>query len=280
MSVLQLFTNNAISLLNVSVGPADLVIQVLPGSGSQFPQPANAGEFFLVTLEETAAPFAGEIIKVIGRSGDQLIVDPAGRGQEGTTPRAWAASDTLVDHRLTAETIRQAFLNPPASVTSELDVKLNGTTVESNVTSINFVGDVNVTNPSTGNVNVIVSGSSGGSGSINGESPLAPVEVNAGWQLPVNSVAYSQFNRGFKFLLTIVMPTNGLCQTFEILANISGLIGVNEAVQWTKTNRIGYPFNGNVVVDIDPLTTTLSVLWQNNEAQDVQVQVTRIQHAP
>lgn len=103
---LQLFTNNAVALLQTSIAPTDLVIQVQPGLGSLFPQPANAGEWFLITLETISSPFQREIVKVIGRSGDTFIVDPAGRGWESTTPQSWVAAKTLVDHRVTAGTLR------------------------------------------------------------------------------------------------------------------------------------------------------------------------------
>lgn len=103
---LQLFTNNAVALLQTSIAPTDLVIQVQPGLGSLFPQPTNAGEWFLITLETITAPFQREIVKVIGRAGDTFIVDPAGRGWESTTPSTWIANETLVDHRVTAGTLR------------------------------------------------------------------------------------------------------------------------------------------------------------------------------
>ena len=103
---LQLFSNNAVALLNSNIAASSLTIQVQPGLGSLFPQPANPGEWFLITLETIDAPLQREIVKVIGRSGDLLIVDPAGRGYEGTTALSWVAGETLVDHRVTAETLR------------------------------------------------------------------------------------------------------------------------------------------------------------------------------
>lgn len=103
---LQLFTNNAVALLQNSVAATDLVIQVQPGLGALFPQPANAGEWFLITLETISSPFQREIVKIIGRAGDTLIVDPAGRGWESTMPSSWIANETLVDHRVTAGTLR------------------------------------------------------------------------------------------------------------------------------------------------------------------------------
>lgn len=282
MSLFQLFTNNAVSLLNSSISDSDLEIRLLPGTGSVFPQPSNPGEFFLVTLEETTAPFDREIVKVIGRSGDVLFVDALGRGQEGTFPRPWNANDTLVDHRLTAETIRQAFLNPPAvTPTAPLVVADEGNVLTSAATRLNFVGPGVSSTASGGNVTInITGGSTGGGGSINGTSPAGPVLVEPTWNLEINEVVYSQYNRGFKYFVTILMPSNGECQTFEVLANIRGLIGSTETVQWTKTNRIGYNFNGTLDVSLDTGSSRLVLKWNNLETQNVQVMVTRIQHAP
>ena len=107
----QLFSNNAIALLATSLTPTSTSIEVQSGLGALFPQPTN-GDFFLVTLEDLNPPLTREIIKVTGRVGNTLTFSLADRGQEGTTPKAWPALSTLVDHRITAETIRQAFLQP------------------------------------------------------------------------------------------------------------------------------------------------------------------------
>lgn len=106
--ILQLWANNAISLLQADIGASDTVLQLQPGLGANFPQPTNPGEFFLITLEDVAAPVQREIIKVMGRSGDNLT--GLVRGWEGTTARAWSAGDTLVDHRITAGTVHQSFI--------------------------------------------------------------------------------------------------------------------------------------------------------------------------
>lgn len=103
---LQIFTNNAVSLLQEDISASALLIKVQPGLGALFPQPINPGEWFVVTLETVAAPLQREIVKIIGRSGDDLIVDPAGRGWEGTTAQSWTAGEVLVDHRVTAGTLR------------------------------------------------------------------------------------------------------------------------------------------------------------------------------
>lgn len=111
--ILQQFTNNAIALLATAIGPSDTTIVVQTGLGSLYPQIVNPGEFFLVTLETVNTPIRREIIRVTAIMGDVLTCT---RGQEGTSPQSWVANQTLVDHRITAETIRQAFLQPVAPV--------------------------------------------------------------------------------------------------------------------------------------------------------------------
>ena len=54
-------------------------------------------------------------MKCIGRTGDVLIIDPAGRGFEGTTIQSWAI-DSLVDHRLTAFTLNSVANSISSSV--------------------------------------------------------------------------------------------------------------------------------------------------------------------
>ena len=116
----QLFTNNAVSLLSFGISATATSLTVMAGYGVQFPQPTgDASDFFLITLEDQTAS-QREIIRVTGRTGDTFQFTFADRGQEGTIPQAWSAalgSDTLVDHRITAETMRLAmFLPEPGSV--------------------------------------------------------------------------------------------------------------------------------------------------------------------
>lgn len=113
LTLTQLFSNNAISLLVNPIGPTDTSLTVMAGYGNLFPSP-GPNEYFLVTLEDQAAQVR-EIIKVTHRAGDTFSFTLADRGQEGTTPRAWtsaAGHETLVDHRVTAETMRRAMALP------------------------------------------------------------------------------------------------------------------------------------------------------------------------
>lgn len=113
----QLFTNNAVSLLSAGISATDTSLIVMTGYGAQFPQPVGDGsDFFLITLEDQSATNR-EIIRVTGRTGDTFHFTLANRGQEGTPVQAWSASlgsDTLVDHRITAETMRLAMRLPEA----------------------------------------------------------------------------------------------------------------------------------------------------------------------
>ena len=255
MSVLQLFTNNAVSLLHLPLSVAGTTIQLQPGLGTEFPQPVNQGEFFLVTLEDIANPTLREIVKIIARSGDVLTIDPAGRGQEGTSIQFWDANSTLVDHRITAETIRQAFLQPaggegPQGIPGPAGAK----------------GDTGATGPQ-GPAGPAGSGSGTGSGSSIAGSNLSPVVVDPTWTNDVSlPIPYSDFKRGHKFWVTLFCANNGYAETFEVLAVIQGILASNtEVVEWTKTNRIGYNFSGTLNITLDLPNNTLSLNWSNTE---------------
>ena len=116
----QLFSNNAVSLLTAPISATSTSLTVMTGHGALYPQPTGDGsDYFLITLEDQSA-FVREIIKVTGRTGDTFTFLLSDRGQEGTTPLSWSASsgsDTLVDHRVTAETLTRAMLKPQASAT-------------------------------------------------------------------------------------------------------------------------------------------------------------------
>lgn len=116
----QLFSNNAVSLLTAPITATSTSLTVMAGHGALYPQPTGDGsDYFLITLEDQSASVR-EIIKVTGRTGDTLFFTLVDRGQEGTTPLAWSASagnDTLVDHRITADTLTRAMLKPVASAT-------------------------------------------------------------------------------------------------------------------------------------------------------------------
>ena len=275
---LQLFTNNAVSLLASPISASATNLTVMAGYGTLYPNP-GPGQYFLVTLEDQAG-LVREIIRVNGRSGDTFT--GLQRGQEGTTPQAWSASlgtDTLVDHRVTAETMRLAMLLPEQ--TPSLEVQLNGTTVGAPAETLNFVGDVTISGAGATKTIDIGGGAGGGTGAINGDSPTGPTQVDPAWTISVSTATYTNYQRGFKFFVTIYMPANHRSCTFEVLGNVSGDLGANaEEVTWNRTARVGYNFLGAVNITLNTATKELNLTWQNGETNTVQVLCTRIQHLP
>ena len=283
-SPIQLFTNNAVSLLSAPISAASTSLSVMAGYGALFPNP-GVNEFFLITLENESATLR-EIIKVTGRSGDTLTFLLTDRGQEGTTPRSWGASsgnDTLVDHRVTAETMRQAMLLPEISTPSgsPLTIQDEGTSLATAATTLNFVGPNVVVSGSGATKTITITPSAPAGEEIHGASTIVPVSIDPSWAQPLSTVTYSQFQRGFKFFVTIMMPSNFLSSTFEVLGNIGGDLSANaETAVWNRTSRIGHNFAGNISIALNTSTKELSLIWTNLEAGPVEVLCTRIQHLP
>lgn len=238
LTLTQLFTNNAVSLLTAPISASGTSLNVMSGLGALYPQPSGTGDdYFLITLEDQAATVR-EIIKVTNRVGDTLFFTLADRGLEGTTARAWtvaAGADTLVDHRVTAETMTRAMSLPQSLA---------------------------------------------GSSWINGENTLN-TDIPSGMQLPISLAVYSNINRTFKFIVTIVRQAVHTSRAFEVMLTISGDLTLNaEVVDATQYATVGPKLQGELFALVDPLSKTLSLEWLNSEADTVTVQVTRIQHFP
>jgi hypothetical protein len=275
----QLFTNNAVTLLAAPISPSDVSLTVMSGYGSLFPLPIDAGDFFLVTLENQSGT-SREIIRVTGRSGDTFT--GLVRAQEGTTAQAWSASlgnDTLVDHRVTAETMRQALLQPVSGGGSaNLIVQQNGVSVTTTGQTLNFTGDVAVTNVM--GVPTINIAPVAADHELHG-STSTPLNIDPGWTLPGDTAPYADNKRGFKFFVTLTMPANQMSQTFEVLGNISGNIAAGtEVVAFNRTARVGFNFAGSVNMVLDKPNKLVRLTWTNNEANTVVIQCVRIQQTP
>lgn len=285
-SPIQRFSNNAISLLANAISNSDTTLSVLTGHGSQFPALANDGsDYFLVTLENQSASVR-EIIRVGARYGDVLA--NISRAQEGTTAVAWSASagnDTLVDHRVTAETMRQAMLLPempvipPAGITGVV-TKQNGAVVGVSATEYDFTGaGVTVTDHGQSKTIDIAASNINITNIIQGANTLTPVPVLVAETAAASTVTYSNYQRGFKYFVTIFSPTSYKSCTFEVLGNVSGNIdGNTETVSFNRTSRVGYNFLGNVDITLNITTKELALVWTNLEATPVEVMCTRIQH--
>jgi hypothetical protein len=111
LTINQLFSNNAVSLLAAPITSTATSLTVISGQGALFPTPTGDGsDYFLITLEDQLATIR-EIIKVTARSGDTLTFLLSDRGLEGTSARAWTSAlgaETVVDHRITAETMQRS----------------------------------------------------------------------------------------------------------------------------------------------------------------------------
>lgn len=126
----QLYANNAETTLSAPISSSDLTINVV--DGSPFPTP-GVGQYFLVTIEVGTAR---EIIKIIGRSGNTLTVDPSGRGEELTTATGWPAG-ALVEMRITKETL--------AAFSRYIDVMFELNSINDLVSPFNSAGNSYIT---------------------------------------------------------------------------------------------------------------------------------------
>lgn len=74
-------------------GTTGLSFSVTAAQGALFPS-LGAGDYFYGIFKDASGN--REIVKVTARSTDAMTIDPAGRGQDGTTARTWAAGDYFV----------------------------------------------------------------------------------------------------------------------------------------------------------------------------------------
>lgn len=96
---MQLFANNADSLLDGAIASDSASIALKAGDGAKFPLPTG-GDYFLATLFQKVGTNESnyEIVKVTARVGDVLTVV---RAQEGTTAQAYSDGDRF-ELRVTA----------------------------------------------------------------------------------------------------------------------------------------------------------------------------------
>lgn len=99
---MQLFSNNASSLLAAGIAAGSGSLTVTAGDGARFPNPQN-GDFFLATLFQRVGVTEVniEIVMCTARAGDTLTIT---RAQEGTTPFAYNSGD-YIELRQTAGSV-------------------------------------------------------------------------------------------------------------------------------------------------------------------------------
>lgn len=118
-----LVKNNAYSTLASGITDTATTITVSAGTGSRFPA-AGGADYFYATLINTSNQL--EVVKVTARSTDTLTVV---RGQDGTTARAYSASDRI-ELRVTAallSDIRDSITPADNTVTTAKIVNKNVT---------------------------------------------------------------------------------------------------------------------------------------------------------
>jgi hypothetical protein len=85
----QLFTNNATTLLDADITIGATSLTVTTSDGALFPNP-TAGDWFYATIQSGSIV---EIVQVTSRTGDTF--DVIVRGQDGTSAAAWTAGATV-----------------------------------------------------------------------------------------------------------------------------------------------------------------------------------------
>lgn len=110
-ATIELYANNAYSVLANSISDTATTINIAPGTGSRFPSPTGE-QFFRLTITSSAAPNSSiEIVYVTARSSDALTVI---RGREDTVAQSWVVND-LCANEATAGTYNQ-FMQPYAAI--------------------------------------------------------------------------------------------------------------------------------------------------------------------
>src|SRR5262245_22467892 len=88
-----IWANNASTTIAGSITATDTTVALAAGTGILFPTP-TAGQFFKATFYDQATKTQTEIVHVTARSGDVCTIV---RAQEGTTAKAWNASDIFAN---------------------------------------------------------------------------------------------------------------------------------------------------------------------------------------
>lgn len=127
----QIFTNNAQSVTINTLGATDLVIPIL--DTINFPIITDT-DYAIVTVQSGALI---EIIKLTapGVVGNTLIVDPAGRGWEATTPLIFTAG-AVVELRITAGSLDTIVNNAVNAESTEISIRSAADTdLQTNITA-------------------------------------------------------------------------------------------------------------------------------------------------
>src|SRR5262245_38699682 len=94
------WSNNASTTVAGSITATDTTVALAAGTGVLFPAPTG-GDYFKATFYDQATKTLTEIVHCTSRAGDICTIV---RAQEGTTAKAWSASD-LFANLVTAGTL-------------------------------------------------------------------------------------------------------------------------------------------------------------------------------
>lgn len=131
---MQLFTNNATSVLAAGITNVATSLSISTGDGAKFPNPSG-GDFFLLTLYKLSGITETnyEIVKCTGRSADTFTIV---RGQEGTTASAYATGDSvalrLTAGSMTTEAVAEGATNKYFTTAKVLATVLTGLSLTTN----------------------------------------------------------------------------------------------------------------------------------------------------
>jgi hypothetical protein len=127
------FTNFAVSTIADvgGIGSGDVSVDVQAGDGAKFPS-LGTGDYFYCVLVDSSAN--REVVKVTARSTDTLTIV---RGQDGTTPRAFAQDDAI-ELRLNKGALEEFVALKSSLLTIEDGTNAN--TIKCTLTSV-FNGD-------------------------------------------------------------------------------------------------------------------------------------------
>ena len=98
---MQVYRNNASSLLAASITDLDTIIQIDPADATLFGSLA-ADEYMMITLEDILGNL--EVVKCTSITGANLTVE---RAQEGTLAQSFLMSTTRVENRNTRGTLER-----------------------------------------------------------------------------------------------------------------------------------------------------------------------------
>lgn len=294
---MQLFANNAYSVLSAGIDGVTTVIEV--ASGASFPSPTGGDHFLatLIGLDVNLNETSWEIVKVTTRTANVLTVV---RGQDGTAAQAWPSA-TRVELRVSAEnltTLRAegSAAAPVQSVAGQIGVVtlVKGDVGLGNVDNTSdaakpvstatqtALNEKQATLVSGTNIKTVNSTTLMGSGNLTvGDATLVGTETLTNKTLTAPVLTTPTINSGYTeqvFAVTGTMPAlspaNGSIQTWALTGNSAPTVGswangqsmtlmIDDGTAMTiNWGVLGVNWIGGSAPTLDPLYYTIIELWK------------------